>query len=61
MFFKKWIFFTILHKIRGTKDETKQQLAERTEKMLIEREFKSNEIKKIVDEHGGLKQENYKL
>lgn len=36
-------------------------MAERTEKMLIERELKSKEIRKLAEEHYGYKEDNYNL
>ena len=60
-FISKWLFFTWVHKIQGAKEETKRQLAERTERMLIEREMRLQDISKIKDEHSGFKEENFKL
>ncbi len=51
----------MIHKIKGAPDETKQQLAHRTENMIIEREMKLQQINKIKDEHEGLKEENFIL
>ncbi|CDW87972.1 UNKNOWN [Stylonychia lemnae] len=60
-FFTKWIFFSQLHRIKGSRDETRQQLAERTEKMLIEREMKSQKIRKLAEEHYGYKEEIFRV
>jgi hypothetical protein len=38
-FFTKMLFFTAIHKLKGAPNETRKQLAERTEKTLIEREL----------------------
>jgi hypothetical protein len=54
-FFNKLLFFTMVHKLKGAPDETRKQLAERTEQTFIEREMKIMDIKK----YEGFKEEHF--
>ena len=38
-FFNKMMFFCVIHKLKGAPQETRRQLAARTEKTFIEREM----------------------
>jgi hypothetical protein len=51
------LFFTALHKIKGAPNETRRQLAERTERTLVERELQMMDIKKVEV----FKDENFQL
>ena len=56
-FFSKWLYFSFLHKVKGAPSETKRQLAERTERTLIEREIQLMDIRKYMR----FKDDNFEL
>ena len=56
-FFNKWLYFSFLHKVKGAPEETQRQLAERTERTLIEREMQLMDVRRYQN----FKDDNFNL